>query len=183
MDLLPPLHQNTSNGHTPAPSRLRPTQPMPASMPIRRTTILLRHRPPHPHSFSQLLKHLNRGIPVNTRVRNGYSALQACRPLGRHLLVALMQMRLDHDTDDPVLTFAELIANGLRDFGLVFVVLLRVAWEGTLSVAGRKGVWGNEIKERVEEAVCGEPPRYLTGSGWRTPETMIGRGWGIGVLG
>ena len=84
--------------------------------------------PPRPHRIRQLLQHLDRGVPIDTRVCDAHTPLQPRGTLGRDFLVAFVEVRLDHDADDGFLAFAELVADGLGDDGLVFVVFLGVAW-------------------------------------------------------
>src|SRR5690606_32140955 len=48
--------------------------------------------------------------------------------LGGDLLVALVDVGLDHDADDGVFALAQLVGDDLGDLGLVVVVLLGVAY-------------------------------------------------------
>lgn len=82
---------------------------------------------PCPDSLGELLKGVHGGVPVNASVGDGDTPLEAGRALLRNLLVAGAQVALNHDTDDTVLTLADLVANNLGDLGLVVVVLERVA--------------------------------------------------------
>ena len=82
---------------------------------------------PCPDSLSELLKSVHSGVPVNASVSDGDTPLEAGRALLRDLLVASTQVALDHDTDDAVLTLADLVADDLGNLGLVVVVLERVA--------------------------------------------------------
>lgn len=78
-------------------------------------------------SVGQLLQHLHRGAPVDAGVGDADAALEARGTIGWDLLVALVKVRFDHDADDAVLAFAELVTDDLCDLGLVLVVFLRVA--------------------------------------------------------
>ena len=82
---------------------------------------------PGSNSICKLLEHFDSGIPVDASISNTDTTLQASWTFGRYLLVALVKMRLNHDANDTVLAFAELVANVLCDLRLVLVVLLRVA--------------------------------------------------------
>ena len=84
-------------------------------------------RPALRHSSSKVLKHANRGVPVNASIGDGHALLQAAGALRRHLLVALIDVGLDHDTDDAGLAVADLVGNVLGDLGLVAVVFVGVA--------------------------------------------------------
>jgi len=80
-----------------------------------------------PDSFSELLKGVHSGVPVDASVGDGDTPLEAGGALLGDLLVAGTQVALNHDTDNAVLTLADLVANDLGDLGLVVVVLERVA--------------------------------------------------------
>lgn len=82
---------------------------------------------PLPDGRSKILKDLNSGIPVDAGVSDGDTPLETARTLSGNLLVALLKVRLDHDTDNAILTGAELIGDGLCNLWLVTVVLERVA--------------------------------------------------------
>lgn len=82
---------------------------------------------PCPDSFGELLKSVHGGVPVNASVGDGDTPLEVGRALLRDLLVASTQVALNHDTDDAVLTLADLVADDLGNLGLVVVVLERVA--------------------------------------------------------
>lgn len=79
-------------------------------------------------SIGELLEHVDSRIPIDARVGDG-DALLECGETSCcwSLLVAFVDVRFDHDADDAVFAFAELIANGLCDLGLVSVVLEGVA--------------------------------------------------------
>ena len=115
--MTPDLHDDQT-------SSMHPVQPI-------RRTALRPNLPPGPHSIGQLLQHTNRGIPVNTCIGDTHTTLdrgQAATIGRRGFLVALVDVGFDHDADDSGFAFAELVANRLRDFGLVAVVFLRVAF-------------------------------------------------------
>ena len=77
----------------------------------------------------EILENILGSVPVDASVGNADTSLQARGTLGGNLLVALVEVRLDHDTDNGVLTCAELVGDDLGDLGLVSVILEGVAWE------------------------------------------------------
>ena len=92
--------------------------------PVRSLTLEL---PPSPNSLSQLFEDLNRRLPANASIRDADSFLQMLRSFRRDLLTTLVDVRLDHDANNAALAFPKLIANNLRDFGLIAVVFVGVA--------------------------------------------------------
>jgi len=83
--------------------------------------------PSRPHGVCELFENVDCRVPIDAGIRDANTALQPSWTFGWYLLIALVQVRLDHDADDALLALAELIANGLRNLGLVLMVLLRVA--------------------------------------------------------
>jgi len=63
-------------------------------------------------------------FPADTRVRDADSVLEAGLALRRHLLVALVDVALDHDTHDGGLALGNLLGEHSGNLGLVLVVLL-----------------------------------------------------------
>lgn len=80
-----------------------------------------------PHRLGEILKDLNGGLPVDAGIRDADALLQARGALRRHLLVAFVDIGLDHDADDGLLALPQLVADDLGHLGLVSVVLARVA--------------------------------------------------------
>ena len=76
---------------------------------------------------SEVLEDADCAFPVNASVSDGDTLLEGSRTLGRDLLVALVDVGLDHDTDNASLAVADLVSNVAGDNGLVAVVLARVA--------------------------------------------------------
>lgn len=97
----------------------------PGGLPVGRALVPL---PPRPHRGGQVLEHRDGRVPVDARVRDADALLEAGGPLGGHLLVALVDVGLDHDADDGLLAVAQLVGDDLGHFGLVAVVLVGVAW-------------------------------------------------------
>jgi len=56
--------------------------------------------PSRPDSFSQIFESADGRLPVDTCVRDGDTLLESCWTLGRDLLVAFIDVGLDHDTND-----------------------------------------------------------------------------------
>lgn len=77
-----------------------------------------------PDGLGKVLQCRDGGLPVDARVGDGNTLLQAGWTLGWDLLVALVDVGLDHHTDDGLLAGTELVANYLRDLWLVAVVLV-----------------------------------------------------------
>ena len=82
-----------------------------------------------PDGVCQLFEHVDRGGPVDAGVGDADALLERGETtLGWDLLVALIDVGLDHDADDGLLALTELVADSLSDLGLVPVVLARVAF-------------------------------------------------------
>jgi hypothetical protein len=84
-------------------------------------------RSPLCNGGSKVLKNSDGAFPVDAGVGNG-NALQTTGPLGGHLLVALVDVGLDHDTDNARLSVADLVRDVLGNNRLVAVVLVGVAY-------------------------------------------------------
>lgn len=84
-------------------------------------------RPALCNSSSKVLEHGYCGVPVNASIGDGDALLETARALGGDLLVALVDVGFDHDTDDAGLAVTDLVRDILGDLGLVAVVLVRVA--------------------------------------------------------
>lgn len=78
------------------------------------------------NTISEILKHLDRHLPVDASISDTDTAEKSLGSLGGNLLVTLVDVGLDHDTDDSSLTLTELIRDLLGDDGLVKVVLVGV---------------------------------------------------------
>lgn len=89
------------------------------------------HLTPGTDSISELLENLDRSIPVYAGVCDADAFLERGQPTcicWWWLLVAFVDVGLDHDADDTVFALAELVTDGLGDFWLVAVVLQGVAY-------------------------------------------------------
>lgn len=80
------------------------------------------------NSSSEVLESSDGGLPVDASIGDGHALLQAAGALRWDLLVALVDVGLDHDTDDAGLAVSDLVGHILCDLGLVAVVLVGVAW-------------------------------------------------------
>lgn len=78
------------------------------------------------NTVREIIQHLNGHLPVDASIGDTDTLEESGRSLGRHLLVTLVDIRLDHDTDDGGLALSQLIGNLLGDDRLVKVVLLGV---------------------------------------------------------
>ena len=77
----------------------------------------------------ELFEDASCGVPVDACVSDGNTLLQRSETAScRNLLIAFIDVGFDHDANDAVLAFAELVADRLRNLGLVAVVFQRVAW-------------------------------------------------------
>ena len=77
---------------------------------------------------SKVFEHVDCGVPVDAGVGDTDTLLQAGRAIGGDLLVAFVNVGLNHDTNKGLFTLAQLVANDLGNLGLVVVVLLRVSY-------------------------------------------------------
>ena len=104
------------------------TSPKPIScMNLVDTVGLALVRPALCNSGSEVLEHVDCGFPVNARIGDGDALLKAAGTLRWDLLVALVDVGLDHDTDNASLAVANLVRDFLCDLGLIAVVLVGVA--------------------------------------------------------
>lgn len=81
-----------------------------------------------PNGGGEILQHGDSVVPVNARISDADAALQAGGSLLGNLLVALVDVGLDHDTNNRFLALTELVTDDLGNLGLVVVVLLGVAY-------------------------------------------------------
>lgn len=85
-------------------------------------------RSPLCNGGSKVLKNSDGAFPVDAGVGNGDALLQTTGPLGGHLLVPLVDVGLDHDTDDARLPVTDLVRDVLGNNRLVAVVLVGIAY-------------------------------------------------------
>lgn len=79
-------------------------------------------------SICQILESGDGRLPVDAGIGDGDTLLESRWTLGWNLLVALVDVGLNHNTDDGVLSGAKLVTNDLGDTWLVAVVLVGVTW-------------------------------------------------------
>ena len=84
-------------------------------------------RPALRDSSGEILEHTNSGVPINASIGDRDTLLEAAGTLRGDLLVALVDVGLDHDTNNAGLAIADLVCDVLGDLGLVAVVLIGVA--------------------------------------------------------
>lgn len=77
--------------------------------------------------FGEVFQSLNGHLPADTGIGDTDTLLETGGTLRGHLLVTLVDIRLEHDTDNGVLAFAELLGQFLSDQRLVAVVLVGIA--------------------------------------------------------
>lgn len=82
--------------------------------------------PPGSDRSCEVLKNVDSRIPVNAGVGDANAPLQTRWALRRYLLVAFVDVGLDHYTNDGLLSLSELVGDDLGDLGLVSVILVRV---------------------------------------------------------
>jgi len=78
------------------------------------------------YSLSELLERSYRVLPVDAGIRDADTLLESGGALSGDLLVALVDVGLDHDADDGGLTLTELLSNDGGNLGLVAMVLVGV---------------------------------------------------------
>lgn len=79
------------------------------------------------NTISQILQGINSHLPVDAGVSDTDTLKQVGGSLWGNLLVTLVDVGLDHNTDDTRLTLAQLVRDLLSNKGLVEVVLLGVS--------------------------------------------------------
>lgn len=84
--------------------------------------------------LSELLEGRDSGLPVNAGIGDADALLERRGTLSGNLLIALVDVGLDHDTNDGLLALADLVGNDLGNLGLVAVVLVGVAWSLSVTV-------------------------------------------------
>src|SRR5262249_35710600 len=80
-----------------------------------------------PHRTSKIFQHLNSSVPADTRVGNTDALLQPAWSLRWNLLVAFVDVALNHHTHNTIITIFNLFSNRGSNFRLVPMVLLRIA--------------------------------------------------------
>lgn len=86
-------------------------------------------RPPLRHRRGKILQHAHGSLPIYAGIRDGDALLEAGGTLRRNLLVALVDVGLDHYADDAGFAVADLLGDVGGDLGLVAVVFVGVAWD------------------------------------------------------
>lgn len=81
---------------------------------------------PLSHCLGQVLEHTDGRLPINAGVCDADALLECRGTLGGNFLVALVDVGLNHDTNDGLFTFAQLVADNLGNLWLVAVVLVGV---------------------------------------------------------
>lgn len=80
-----------------------------------------------PDGLGKVAEHSLGGLEVDAAVSDGDTRLQVGSALTVALLVALVDVTLDHDTNELLVALRDLLSNGGKHLGLVAVVLLGVA--------------------------------------------------------
>ena len=75
----------------------------------------------------ELLKGRHRRLPVDASVSDADTLLETRRALGWDLLVAFVDVGLDHDANDGLFALANLLSDHSGHLGLVAMVLVRVS--------------------------------------------------------
>jgi hypothetical protein len=86
------------------------------------------HLPAIPDRSGKILENRDGVVPVDAGIGDADALPQSSGAFGRHLLVALVDVGLDHHTDDGSLALAKLVGDDLGNLGLVAMVLIRVAY-------------------------------------------------------
>lgn len=79
-------------------------------------------------SLREVLEDSHRILPVDARIGDTDTRFESGGALGGNFLVALIDVGLDHDTNDSIFTLAQLVGNNFGNLGLVVVVFLGVAY-------------------------------------------------------
>lgn len=77
-----------------------------------------------PDSCCEIFEDIDGRLPIDACIRDAHTLLESGWSLGWHLLVAFINIRLDHDTDDGGLAGAELFTNDFCNLWLIPVVLV-----------------------------------------------------------
>ena len=88
---------------------------------------LLPEASPRSDCIGKLFQDIDGRFPADASVGDANTFLQAGWTLRRHFLVALVDVRFDHDANDTCLTLSKLVANNLRNLGLVPMIFVRIA--------------------------------------------------------
>lgn len=78
------------------------------------------------NSRSQVFQDIDGIVPVNARICDTDPLLQSGWSLGWNFLVALIDVRFNHDTNDRSLSGFQLVTNNLGNLGLISVIFVRV---------------------------------------------------------
>lgn len=100
---------------------------MAVSHPVRSVCLPGPKRSPRANGLGQLLEDFDGGFPVDAGVGDADAFFELGWSLGGHLLVAFVDVGLDHDAYDGRLACSDLVADGLGNLGLVAVVLVGIA--------------------------------------------------------
>ena len=101
---------------------------------------LLSRFPPRSDRIGELFQDFDRSFPANASVSDADTLLQAGWTLWRDTLAALVDVGFDHDAYNTGLAFPKLVANDLRDLGLIPVIFVRVPC-GSVSILARLGTF------------------------------------------
>ena len=82
---------------------------------------------PCSNCVGKLFQDIDGGFPADASVGDAHTLLQAGWAFWRHFLVALVDIRFNHDANDTRLTLPKLVANDLRNLGLIPMIFVRVA--------------------------------------------------------
>ena len=80
-----------------------------------------------PHRGCETVQDFYGGIPIYASICDANSLFEAGRALRRHLLITFVDVGFNHDADDTILTFLDLLTNHLSHLWLVLVILLGIA--------------------------------------------------------
>jgi hypothetical protein len=82
---------------------------------------------PFTNRSCQVLEDSDGSVPVDAGVSDTDSFLQPSRAFGRYLLIALVDVGLDHHADNSSLALTNLVSDDLGDLWLVAMVFVRIA--------------------------------------------------------
>ena len=119
---------------------------IPASVTVDSVGSLCPEVPPCSNCFSKLFQDFDGRFPVDASIGNTNTLLQPGWAFGRYFLIALVDVRFDHDANDTRLTLPELVAYNLRNFGLIPMIFVRIA------CAAVSAYWRRLVLSVVSEA-------------------------------
>lgn len=83
---------------------------------------------PRSNRISKLLEDHHCCVPIDAGVRDANALFECLRSFGWNRLLSLVQIGLDHHTNNGSLTSSQLVADCLCNFRLVTVIFVRISY-------------------------------------------------------